>query len=178
MKISELIKKIRIEHNFSFTDMGNRLGFSRGMIDAIEKERSPVSQKILEAYIRNFPIYKDKLLDSYLEQYLPKDLKESIVRENFELSNESVKKMKVTIYDFNTSGDGRVETDKSEEVEIMVTFETGKDIIKNGFLIKVLGKEAEPYFFENDKLVFMKEKFINWIDYDRKIILVEINGEL
>ena len=33
MKISELMKKIREDHGFSFTEMGKRLNFSRGMID-------------------------------------------------------------------------------------------------------------------------------------------------
>ena len=41
MKINELIKKIRLEHNYSFSEMGKRVGFSKGMISAVETERSP-----------------------------------------------------------------------------------------------------------------------------------------
>ena len=38
MKISELIKKIRIEHGYSFQEMANKLGFSKGMISAVERK--------------------------------------------------------------------------------------------------------------------------------------------
>ena len=41
MKINELIKKIRLEHNYSFSEMGKRVGFFKGMISAVETERSP-----------------------------------------------------------------------------------------------------------------------------------------
>ena len=73
MKISELIKKIRIEHGYSFQEMGNKLGFSKGMISAIEREDSPVSKNLVEAYIKNYPLYKKELIKSYLEQFMPEN---------------------------------------------------------------------------------------------------------
>ena len=85
MKISELMKKIREDHGFSFTEMGKRLNFSRGMIDAIEKERSPVSQKILEAYIKNFPTYENNLIESYVNQYLPEEMHGKLKARDYEV---------------------------------------------------------------------------------------------
>ena len=58
MKISKLIEKIRLEQGYSYQEMANKLGFSKGMINAVEKENSPVSKNLIEAYIKYYPLYK------------------------------------------------------------------------------------------------------------------------
>ncbi len=177
MKISELIKKIREEHNYSFGEMANRIGFSKGMAEAIEKERSPVSKNVLESLVKSFPLYENELIEGFLKQNLPDDLGEKVKVGDFELVNKDFKEQKIRVHDFVSGGSGKVEIEKYSEVKIMLNVKVGEEIIKNGFVVNVLGNNMEPFFFENDKLVFIKEKFSNWESLDSKLILVESNGE-
>lgn len=57
MKISELIKKIREEHNYSFGEMANRIGFSKGMnyIKAVPFYK--VNEQILNFENKNVSLY-------------------------------------------------------------------------------------------------------------------------
>ena len=50
--------------------MTSKLGFSKGMISAVEREDSPVSKNLVESYIKNYPLYKNKLIKSYLSEFL------------------------------------------------------------------------------------------------------------
>ena len=178
MKIRKIIKKIREEHNYSFGEMGNRIGFSKGMAEGIEKERSPVSKKVLESLIKSFPAYENKLIEGFLKQNLPDNLGEKVKVGNFELVNENFKELKIKVHDFVSGGSGKVEIDKYSEVKIMSDIEEGEEIRKNGFIINVIGNSMEPFFFENDKLVFIKGKFSDCESLDSKLILVESSGEM
>ncbi len=174
MKISELMKKIREDHGFSFTEMGKRLNFSRGMIDAIEKERSPVSQKILEAYIKNFPTYENNLIESYVNQYLPEEMHGKLKAGDYEVQKID-QLYKVKIYNFISENDGMINFNEFEEIEIPLNTEDKNIILKNGYIFRVLGEYAQPYFYQDDLIVFTKEKFNSWQILDRRLILVKIN---
>ena len=177
MKISELIKKIREEHSYSFGEMGNRIGFSKGMAEAIEKERSPVSKNVLESLVKSFPIYENELIEGFLKQNLPDSLSEKVNVGDFEVVNKDFGISKIKVHDFISGGSGKVDIDRYNEVEIVSNIKESEKIIKNGFVVNILGSSLEPLFFENDKIVFMKEKFENWELLDSKLILVEVNGE-
>ena len=178
MKISELIKRIRLDQNYSYSEMAKRLGFSKGMVEAMEKERAPVSKNFVESFIRAFPLHKKNILKLYLEQYVPDEEKKNILISEAELSEDDLDFFLIKIYNFDTEGDGRVNVEKFEEVKVMISIDTGNKIMENGFVVKVMGNKMNPYFFENDRLAFLRVSFENWTKYDSKIILVKISGTL
>ena len=129
MEMKELVKKIRLENNYSFSEMADKLGFSKGMVSAVESGRSPASQKFLEAMIKKFPLYKNNIIKSYTEQYLPEELKENILVGDFEFAEKDIKTFTFAVDNFDTRGNGWVESENYEEVNILLSIDVGTIII-------------------------------------------------
>ena len=91
-----------------------------------------------------------------------------------ELSEDDLDFFLIKIYNFDTEGDGRVNVEKFEEVKVMISIDTGNKMMENGFVVKVMGNKMNPYFFENDRLAFLRVSFENWTKYDSKIILIKM----
>lgn len=175
MKLNEFLKKIREEQKFSFAEMGEKIGYTRGMINDIEKGRAPVSEKLLKSYIRLFPSYEKILLKMYLEEKIPSGMEEKIkieseIKDIIKLS----KGQKIKIYNYDSSGNGWVNLEVYKEVTFMLNHKISKD----SFLIEIMEKFMEPYFVDGDILLFEREPFTNWEVLNRKLIFVELNGDI
>ena len=178
MTIDKLIKKIRTEHGYSFGDMGEKVGFSKAMMEAVEKKKSPVSRNVLEGLIKTFPIYENQLIKAYLNQFLREDLQEKISVGSLKRVEKETDRYKLKIYLFQSAGSGEIDLTSYEEVEYPLPIETGKEIQKNGYVFKVQGDNMKPNLLENDVIVFYKEEFQGWEAVDSRLILVEIDGKI
>ncbi len=172
MKISELIKKIRIEHGYSFQEMGNKLGFSKGMISAIEREDSPVSKNLVEAYIKNYPLYKKELIKSYLEQFMPENIDEEINIGNVNLAELYM----IKIYNFVSNGDGKINLSEYSEEQFPLDEKNKIEIYNNGYVFKVLGDNMKPHFLKDDIIILSKKIFKDWQSLNSRLLFVKIDN--
>ena len=53
--LNELLKKMRIERNYSLEILGKKLGVTLGLIHQLEKGITKTPERILDAYIKEFP---------------------------------------------------------------------------------------------------------------------------
>ena len=178
MTIDKLIEKIRTEHGYSFGIMGEKVGFSKAMMEAVEKKKSPVSRNVLEGLIKAFPIYENQLIKAYLNQFLREDLQERISVGNLKRVEKEADKYKLKTYLFQSAGSGEIDLDSYEEIEYPLPVEVGKKIQKNGYVFKVQGENMKPNLLENDIIVFYKEEFQGWEAVDSRLILVEKNDKM
>ncbi len=173
MKISELIKKIRVEHGYSFQEMASKLGFSKGMISAVEREDSPVSKNLVESYIKNYPLYKNKLIKSYLEQFMPENIDEEINIGNISLAELYM----VKIYNFISNGDGKINLSEYNEEQFPLDEKDKIEIYNNGYVFKVLGDNMKPHFLKGDIIILSNKEFKNWQSLNNRLLLVKINND-
>ena len=176
MKIPELIKKIRLEKGYSFRSLGDKINFSSSFISDVEKGRANMSEKLLEAYIKEFPIYKNELIKAFTYQRLP--ILELEGQAKLEDITTKVSFFKFKVYNFYPKESGRVELENFSEVDFMQTNENGNLILNNGFVFRVCDDTMEPIFLLGDNLVFLKEKFECWEKFDKNIIMVSVNNDL
>jgi transcriptional regulator with XRE-family HTH domain len=175
MEINELMKKIRLEHNYTYRKIAEKTGFSTGFINDVEKGRANMSDNLFEAYIREFPLYKSELIKAYSHQ---KSLVFNVYTgTKLEDITSKVSFFKFKVYNFFPKEDGRVDLNNFSEVEFMQTNENGNLILKNGFVFKICDNSLEPVFLLGDNLVFLKETFERWEKFDGKIIIVKIEND-
>lgn len=175
MKLNEFLKKIREEQDYSFGEIAEKLGYTRGMINDIEKGRAPVSEKLLRSYIKLFPRYEKMLLKVYLEEKIPFGMEEKIkIEAETEKRLQLAKEQKIKIYNYDSSGDGRVNLSEYKEVTFMLSHKIPEDSL----LVEVTDELMRPNFIDGDILLFEKEEFINWENLNRKLVFVKINGEV
>ena len=71
MKFNELLRKIRTESSLKYSEMADKIGFSKGFISNVEKGKRGVSEKYLSALVKQFPLYEEELVKAYTEQKIP-----------------------------------------------------------------------------------------------------------
>ena len=175
MKLSQFLKNLRTGKGYSYADIADKLGFTRATISNIEKDRSPISENLLKAYIKLFPEQKKDLLKFYLEEKIPEGLEEKIEIESRNKKIEQLPKdQKMKIYHYDSSGYGRVNFSKYKEVTFMLSHKLPDDSL----LVEVIEEFMEPNFIDGDILLFEKEDFISWESMNRKLIFVKINDEI
>ena len=69
--LNELLKKIRTEKNYSLETLGKKLGVTFGLVHQLEKGITKTPEKVLDAYIKEFPEYKRELVLGYLKEKIP-----------------------------------------------------------------------------------------------------------
>jgi len=84
MEINKLLKKLRIENEFSQSDIAKRLGISEGKVGHHETGRTPVTIETLNKYaeIYNVPVgyfYKEEEKQNYVDDLLKRLLDEKII---------------------------------------------------------------------------------------------------
>lgn len=178
MKFNELLRKIRMESNLRYSEMADKIGFSKGFISNVEKGKRGVSEKYLSVLIKQFPLYEEELVKAYTEQKIPAIADNKIKIEGFgKVDISQMKEYKFKVYRFISSNDGRVELTEFEEMTSVIDKEIGDKILKEGFVFEVFDNAVAPILFENDKIVFIKENFSRWEDLDSKLILIKLNND-
>ena len=172
MKINELIRKIREDHNYSLSEIGDKVGFAKGTIKTVESGQAPMSKNLFEGYIKAFPLMKNNLLKAYLNQFLPENM-EDLNIENLNSEIKLAKIYSIKVYDFITSGSGEVNLNKYEVIKLPVE----KEISENSFIFKTLGNNLEPHIIENDLIYFIKKDFESWEILNKKLVLVMIDKD-
>lgn len=170
MMLNEFLKNLRIGKDYSYADIADKLGFARATINNVEKGRAPISENLLKAYIKLFPEHKNELLKFYLEEKIPEDVEEKIkIESESKIIEQLPKGQNIKIYNYDSSGYGRVNLEEYKVVAFMLD----QKIAEGSLLIEVTEKFMEPYFIEGDILLFERETFVNWQNFNRKLIFVE-----
>ena len=65
MKIHDLLKKIREDHDYTFDAMANRLNLSHTLINQIENGKKNITEKYIDIVCKAFPLYEKKLRESF-----------------------------------------------------------------------------------------------------------------
>ena len=97
-------------------------------------------------------------------------------KENSNYSIKEKEKILVKIYTYDSSKAGRIDLENFTEEALMVEDEISNSV-NEGIIIKIKGNFMQPHFYEGDVLLIEKEKFENWQELDRKIVLYEFDGE-
>ena len=176
MKINELIRKIREERNYSLSEIGEKVGFAKGTIKTVESGQAPMSKNLFEGYVKAFPLMKDILLKSYLKQFIPENM-EDLNIENISNDINVAEIYSIKVYDYLTSGNGKIDLNKYEKLEFPLDKKDKEIIVDNSIVFKVLGNNLEPRIIENDIIYFSKIDFDGWETLDRSLVLVTIDGE-
>ncbi len=174
MKFNELLKKIRLEKGYSYKDIADKTGFSKGFINNIEKGERGSSEKFLRALINLFPTYEEILVKSYAEQKISSIANNNLKIEGFEPEKDT-RKFKFKVYKFISDGNGEAELNSFEEMVYVLDKKTGEEILKNGFVFQIVGDAVAPILFDGDRIIFLKEEFTKWENLDSKLILVKLD---
>ena len=175
MKINDLIKKIRTEKGYSLDVFGEKIGFSKGYLHNVEIGLRPVSKKLFESVLKNFPVYEKELLRSYAANKLPDNI--DIGSLGFKDITNDINTYSIKVYNFYSGGDGKVELKNPKEMSFVLLPTMYQEIINDGIAFEITGEFLKPYFQDGEILVFIKERFKNWYDLDEKMILLEVKGE-
>lgn len=97
-------------------------------------------------------------------------------KENSNYSIKEKEKILVKIHTYDSSKAGRIDLENFTEEALMVEDEISNSV-NEGIIIKIKGNFMQPHFYEGDVLLIEKEKFENWQELDRKIVLYEFDGE-
>ena len=178
MKINELIKEIREKNGLTIREFAEKVDVTHSFVSKIEAGNRKVSQKFLEKLVKRYPLYEKQLSQAYIEQNLPEDIKDKIKLEGFRKVEGEVGKFKLKIYDFITNKSGKIDMKKYTEEEYPLLTTQGNEIKKNGYVFNIVGDDLKPVFANDDKIVFLKEKFEDWQNLDSRLILVKINDEM
>ena len=177
MDLKELIKKIRIEKDYSVYDMADKLGYSHGLINQLELGNKNVTEKFLNKMIEVFPLYESQLKEQYYMEKI-KDLPEEILKKlkigDVKANSTDMKDYRFATYNFQTDGNGEINFSDYKETVHTLKHEIGKTIENSGIVIRITGDYLIPSFFNDDIVVFLKASFENWQKLDNKIIMVEI----
>ena len=104
MKFNELLRKIRIESDLRYSEMADKIGFSKGFISNAEKGKRGVSEKYLSALVKQFPLYEEELVKAYTEQKIPAIADNKIKIEGFgKVDISQMKEYKFKVYRFISS---------------------------------------------------------------------------
>ena len=148
MELRDLLKKIRNDNGLSFRELAKRVGYTGGYLNDVEKGKS-VSKNLLEQYIKAFPFYEQDLLVAYANEKMP-------TNDKYE-TKKNMHSHKIKIYDFTSSGNGRVDLSVYREVEYMLLNDTYIQILNDGYAFKIKDKNMEPFFLEGDAILFLKK---------------------
>ena len=162
-KINEYVREIRMKEGYTLQELADKLDVSKNFVHMIEKEERNVTEKFLKKLVDALPKYREKLLSIYYKDKIPSDF-----------WGNNVKRMRLKVYDYDTSLDGRVCLTNSKEVVFM----TDKQFPENSIFINISGDKAEPFFYAGDLVVFYPENFINWESLNRRLVVVRIKDEI
>lgn len=176
MKINELIKKIREEHNYSLSEIGEKVGFAKGTIKTVESGQAPMSKNLFEGYVKAFPLMKEVLLKAYLKQFIPENV-EGLNIDNRRNKVNVAEIYSIKVYDYITSGNGKIDLNKYEEIKLPFSVEDKKIIVDNSIVFKAVGNNLEPRILENDLIYFSKLNFEGWEALDRRLVVVTIDND-
>ena len=176
MNINDLIKEIREKEGYSLQEMSEKVGFSKNFMHMVEKKDRNVSEKLLNKMVEKFPLYQKKLLLTYYNEKLPKNLIDKIASGEAKIVDH--KEFQYDMYLFDTSSEGELNLENIMQVEFTFEINYGESIKNECIIVKIKGENMKPYFFEGDIIAFMKSEFKNWQSLDNKIVLVEIEGIL
>lgn len=82
MTFSEVFKSIRSEHQETFRSIAEKIGMTHTYVNRIEKGEVPPSKNFLSKIIKLFPEHENELVKSYLEELLPEDIAEKVIKDN------------------------------------------------------------------------------------------------
>ena len=177
MKVGNIIKEIREKNLYTLETLSKKIGFSSNFISMVEKGKRKPSEKLLLTLIQLFPSYTNKLLEAYTKESLPKELQSIFSKGSFKDVTEEVKEYELKVYNFITDSDGKINVNEYENIKMFLDEENKKNIIDNGFVVKIIGNNMQPYFFEGDIVSFLKKKFESWQSLDSKLVLVKIKND-
>lgn len=78
MNFGETLKIIRKEHGDSLKRLGEKTGVAHSYIDRIERNETPISKNYFEKILKYYPLQKNRLIKSYLEETLPDEVQKEI----------------------------------------------------------------------------------------------------
>ena len=177
MNMEEVMKKIRTDNDLTYEALGERLGFSSNFVSMVEKGKRKASEKFLKALTDKFPVYTKQLIEAYSKQNLPEELQKKFSGAKFEDGSRKVREYKLKTYRFISGGSGKINFEECNEVSYILPFDRGDNIQENGYVFIIEGNSMEPYFFNDDAIVFLKEDFNGWEPLDSKLILVKVNDD-
>ena len=175
VNINGFLKEIRIMKGYSLDMLGDKIGFSKGYLHNVEIGARPVSKKLLEALVRAFPEYKNKLTELYTKDKLPENITFDPL--SFKNVTEKINEYSLKVADYYPEGDGRVDILSSKEMKFMLLPEVYENIKKNGYVLKIADDFLTPVFSNGDIVVVEKDNFSNWQALDSRLVLVRINNE-
>ena len=82
MSFSEVFKKIRNESGEALRKLADRIDMSHVYISKIEKGETPPSKNFLDKIIKAYPGHEKELVQAYLEELLPEDIADRVIKEN------------------------------------------------------------------------------------------------
>lgn len=78
MNFGETLKDIRKEHKDSLRTLANKLGVTHSYIQRIEENKIPISKNYFDKILKYYPLQKNRLIKSYLEETLPDEVQKEI----------------------------------------------------------------------------------------------------
>lgn len=74
MTFGEVLKEIRLKHDYSLRSLADNLGISFSYLNKIERGETPINKNVLEKVISFFPSEKNTFIKSYINEFLPTNM--------------------------------------------------------------------------------------------------------
>lgn len=171
----EIIRDLRKKEALTMEELGKKLGVRSSFVNDIEKGRKPIPENLLEKIIRLLnPTIKDmrEMKKNIIEKEVPNVLMD------IELKEEKKKEVTLPVYVFDTRGNGIIDLDVFVEEEFIVS--TTIKISKDSKVIKIVGENMEPMFFDSDKVLLspctILISYDDWKGYNNRIVVASYKG--
>ena len=115
MSFSEILKKIRNENGDTLRSLSEKINMAHTYINRIEKKETPPSKNFLEQILKVYPTHENELVQAYLEELLPENIAEKIIKNNTLLLETGNDKALV-----NYLMDNSTKEDRKAVLELMV----------------------------------------------------------
>lgn len=99
MKFGEVLKGVRTQHKDSLRRLAEKTGIYFTYIDKIEKSEKPINVEILGKLLKEYPLQKKELIESYVKETIPDFVVEEIkspVKNNstkIDIKNSNIKEL-------------------------------------------------------------------------------------
>lgn len=167
MSFGKTLKEIRKKNKDSLRSLAEKMGVHFTFIDKIEKEISPVSKTFLEKIVSTYPEDKIKLKKEYLNDILPKILK----------NEEPIKQLEdniltLPVYGKVSAGRGQSLVDVGEVLYYMPILKG--TFSKKSYFVEINGDSMYPTL-EDGQLALVDPTNIDYVK--NKIYVVSYNDE-
>ncbi len=82
MSFSEVFKEIRNKSGETFRSLSEKIDMAHTYINRIEKGETPPSKNFIDKILKVYPEYEKELVQAYLEELLPENIAERVIKDN------------------------------------------------------------------------------------------------